>query len=420
MDDNELVVNPSAPEPQPTVDDRGLIELAQKRKAENARRKSEYRKIMSIVTILVLLIVGVLVGFYIYKSSKKTAPSAYVIKPTPTAQPTKAEPDPTRVTEWNIYKSDRIKVLIKKPIQTKVLESTNPALRVDIVFDKKNPEPVSGSETELGEGYIFRVTPLEVGIRDINSITQIKMDSFKLNCPTTSVFSEAKDELIDTIKARGFEIRNCNGDYLVHYIPRFGIYYEIVQYSKGDFGYRQKYRAILDEMLIAFNFYPEATSPLGPFKTFIDEGNKILFIHPNLDENCCELPKPPTNEAQKIVMLGNKATFKDSDHFDGLGVFLLSTGRGYDQFVEEQKRLLIEDYKVVKGVDPTVSQLDLTVGGKYRAIRLKGYSWRGNDLIYAEIPGGWGNRVLIFSVRNVSGASFEKTLTDILNTVQSY
>ncbi len=422
MEDNELYVTPNDTTPKAPVDDSGLIDLAKKRKEDAQRRHKEYKKFSRIIWLLILIIAAVFITFYIYKSGRKTAPSAYTVVPTPTKQPDKLDPDQTKISEWNIYKSDRIKVLIRKPYTSTVLESSKPALKVDVVYDKKNPNPTSGLEENLGEGFIFRVTPLDIGIRKIDSITQIKMDSFKVKCPTTAVFSEVKKDLVDTIDALGFEIRNCNGDYVVHYIPRFGIYYEIVQFSKGDFGYRQKYRATLDEMLKAFTFYPEATSPIGPFKTFIDETNRILFIHPNLDEKCCELPKPPVNEPSKVVMLGNKATYKDADHFDGIGLFVIGLGNngiGFDQFIEEQKRLLIEDYKVVKGEDPLVSQANIKVGD-YKATRLNGYSWRGNDLVYAEIPGGWGKRILIFSIRNISGSSFETTINDILSTVQAY
>ena len=109
-------------------------------------------------------------------------------------------------------------------------------------------------QENLKQGYIFRITPLNIGIRTIDRITEIKRDSFKSRCPTTAVFSEITSTLVDTVDARTFDIRNCNSDYKVYYSPRFNIYYEIAQIYKGDFGVRQKFKSTTDEIFISFKY----------------------------------------------------------------------------------------------------------------------------------------------------------------------
>ncbi len=421
MDENDLHVSPSQEPPKIPIDDSGLVELAQKRKDAALKKKTTFDKIYKVVKIAGLIFVLTFAAALTYKNINKTAPSNFNVNNT-TPTPTKAEENPNDVSSWNLYKSEKNKVFVKHPKDAVALESTNAALRLDVVYDKNNSAPTSGNETDLVEGFIFRVTPLDVGIRNIDSISQIKMESFKVKCPATAVFSQVRHNLVDSIDSRNFEIKNCNGDYIINYIPRFGIYYEIAQFYKGDFGYKQKYRATLEEMLRAFKFFPEATAPVGPFKTFVDEKNKILFIHANLDETCCDLPKPPITELITIINLGIKETYKDKDNFDGIGLFMKDLSYydgGLDRYVEDQKRLLVEDYKVITGVEPVTTVSEVQVG-KYRAFRLKGYSWRGNELVYLEVPGSYSSRMLIFSIRNISGESFETHVQQILSSLETY
>ena len=171
----------------------------------------------------------------------------------------------------------------------------------------------------------------------------------------------------------------------------------------------------------AFKLFPENEIPIGPFKTFVDDKNKISFKHPNLDETCCEATPPPLNELSTIVLLGDKTTFKDNNNFDGVGVYI-STNRyrssGFNNTIESQKKLLKEDYKVVRGYDAVTEDGPIKVG-KYDGVILKGYSWRGNDLIYVELPNQYSPRLIVFSIKNLTGEEFQKKVLDILSSFET-
>ena len=50
----------------------------------------------------------------------------------------------------------------------------------------------------------------------------------------------------------------------------------------------------------------------------------------------------------------------------------------------------------------------------------KGYSWRGNDLVYVDISNEDRNIFLIISVLNISGDSFTETFNTILRSFKFF
>ena len=409
--------------PQTPIDDRGLLELSQqKREQEIEKKRKRFRKWM-IVLKVILVFITLYIADRIYEVQKnKVSPPAFTVEQKPQEQAPPEDPyKNTDTTTWTLYRNQKIRVFIRHPSDATVIETEKPALRVDIIYDKNNLNPTEVNESSPSEGYIFRVTPLDVVIRTIDGVTQTKMESFKTKCPSAAIFSRANKTTISGLEARTFEILNCDGDYLVSYVQKFGIYFEIVQLYKGDFGYKQKYRAILEEILRAFKLFPENEIPIGPFKTFVDDKNKISFKHPNLDETCCEATPPPLNELSTIVLLGDKTTFKDNNNFDGVGVYI-STNRyrssSFNNTIESQKKLLKEDYKVVRGYDAVTEDGPIKVG-KYDGVILKGYSWRGNDLIYVELPNQYSPRLIVFSIKNLTGEEFQKKVLDILSSFET-
>lgn len=421
-------INPTSGIPQTTqnIDDAGLVELAERRKNEVEKKKKKFQKISNILKIAVAIIV--VVGgtwFYFYMRMPKVTP---INVENNNENNTNNNNSNTNNNEnnngdWGMYIGNEIRTNITYPKEAKVNFYDKPTPHAEVVYDPSSTNLSIINESNISSGYIFRVTPLNVGLRDTKSITEIKMQSYKLKCPATAQFSEVRDTNIGGVPAKTFDITNCDADYTISYLPRFQMYMEIFQMYKGDYGYRQKYKATTELLSSTLKFFAEDNGdPVGPFKTYINEGKKFLFLHPNLDENCCDTPAPPLNNLEKIVVLGDPKTYIDNNNFDGIGVY---TMRSYGEFgdlnqlVQQQKKQLIEDYRVVKGADPVTSDSEIKVG-KYRGIRLKGYSWRGNELIYTFLGNELDSYILVFSVKNVSGEEFDKKVEAILASLETF
>ncbi|OGC70226.1 hypothetical protein A2415_00965 [candidate division WWE3 bacterium RIFOXYC1_FULL_39_7] len=409
-------INPEQENNSNIIDDSGLIELAKKREEEIEQKRKKFNRIMFFAKIG-LLIIGILIAAYIiyWKSTPTPPPPDFKVEDKPEPLP---EPEP--LTEWTQHKDEGLKIFVKYPPESRLFTYDTPSNKVEIVYDSMADDFSTVTEENLKQGYIFRITPLNIGIRTIDRITEIKRDSFKSRCPTTAVFSEITSTLVDTVDARTFDIRNCNSDYKVYYSPRFNIYYEIAQIYKGDFGVRQKFKSTTDEIFISFKFFPEGeTLPEEPFKTYINEQLKFLFIHPNLDDTCCTIQGPPIQEARKEVVLVKPDTYVDQNTMDGLGVYIynLRAAQTFEAFISAQKQLLIEEYTVVRGVAPKTEDSAIMVG-QYESQMLKGYSWRGTYFVYTFIP--QKNIVIIFSIKSTT-PEFEKTiLEETLKTFETF
>ncbi len=420
MDENDLTTSPSLQPDTPKADDSRLLGLAEKKQQAIEKSRKAFQKVAKLLKIAGTIALLLLVVLFVIKKITQVSTPPYIVNNTQTNDWNNTPPDESK---WTIYKNDDLKVFIRYPNEASVIPSKSPALRVDVVHDRDNLYPTQTSEDNLTQGYIFRVTPLNVGIRDIDSITKIKLGSFKDKCPQTATFSDVKQTLVGTINSRTFEIKNCDADYIISYVPKFGIYYEVALIYKGDFGYRQRYRATLEEIQREFNFFPEGgTEPIGPFRTYVNEDRGFLVVHPNLDATCCDTPVPPAENISKIVVLGDRATYKNSDAQDALGIYvyqpyLFTT---FDTALERQKQYLVEDYKVVNGIDPVRTETEVTVG-KYRGVMLKGYSWQKNDLVYMQVP-NTQNRltIFVFSITNTSGADWDKKVLDILSSFEVF
>ncbi|RJR28249.1 hypothetical protein C4561_00100 [candidate division WWE3 bacterium] len=391
------------PEPK-KQEDIGLVELAKKREEEIEQKKKKFNKIMFAVKMVVLAIALLITAYIIYiKSIPTPPPPEFKVEDKPEVIP---EPEPAK--EWTQYKNEGLKIFVKYPPESEIYAYENPNNKIEIVYDSTAEDLSTVTEENLSQGYIFRITPLNIGIRTIDRITEIKRDSFKSKCPEAAIFSVISKTLVDEVDARTFDIKNCDSDYKVYYSPRFGIYYEIAQIYKGDFGVRQKYKSTTDEIFLSFKFFPEGEIlPEEPFKTFISEQMKFLFIHPNLDDTCCDIQAPPAQGARKLVVLAKPDTYVDLNQMDGIGVYTYYLSTDFDKFISEQKQLLIEEFKVVKGFAPDAQDVPVKLGN-IDAIMLKGYSWRGTDFVYAIMP----NKIMIiFSIKSTN-EEFEKTIIE--------
>jgi hypothetical protein len=396
------------------VEDLSLLDIAKRKEEEIKKKEKKFKKIMLIIKIVFLVVGLSLLAFVIYL---KTLP-AVPLPPVRIDNPPEELPKPDPTIEWTQYKDEGLKIFVKYPPESKLITYNTPSNKLEIVYDS-SVEDLSGvTEDNLNQGYIFRVTPLNIGIRTIERITEIKRDSFKTRCPTAALFTNISKTLVDTVDARTFDIKNCNSDYKVYYTPRFGIYYEIAQIFKGDFGVRQQYKSTTDEIFLSFKFFPEGgILPEEPFKTYINERDKFLFIYPNLDDTCCDIQAPPVIGIVKEVVLANKDTYVDINQMDGIGVFTYNLQKNFDAFLYDQKQLMIEEYKVVNGYAPEIEDLPFKLG-KIDAQLLKGYSWRGTNFIYAQIPKK--NIAIIFSIKSTNKEFEDKILNESLSTFETF
>lgn len=390
-----------------------LVDLAKVKKAEIKKKKKTFDKIiLGLKFLLIFIVLGVGAYFVLQKPEDTVVPKFIIEEPN-------VEPDDETDSEWNLYKDEGLKIFIKHPQEATVIKSeeTN---KLEVVFEKDSQDPNIITEKSLNQGYIFRVSPLNIALKDLDKITKIKLDSFKSKCPETASFGDISKTLLDTVAARNFTVSNCDVDYEVTYSPRFGIYYEILQIYKGDLGIKQQYKSITDEILLSFRYFPEDDETIiEPFQTYINERDKFLFKHPNFDSECCDFPKPTSQgNPVKIIVLGEKETFADKDNFNGFAVFVEKIGKeGYDSYLSIQKQSLKEDYSIVTGNQPITEDLNIKLGELEGAL-LKGYSWRGYNMIYLKLPRT--EKALILTIKNTTGEKFDETMRKVYESFEFF
>lgn len=369
---------------------------------EVEEKKSKFFKRVKIagLIILSLLILAVitLAGRFIYLKTKST----YVVneKPEPkdSTQVVIVNPEkPKEDDSWETFSNSNYKFSLQYPKDDILIFNKNNSgdtlLKIIYkdVIPKENP-----SGENLVKGYIVTVNPLELLQRDIDTVTNVKREYFKLNCPDSATITEKEGRKIDGIEGRGFKVTNCNSNYDVSYIPGDNYIYEIIKIYKGDLGFEQNYKSIVNQIEQTIDVKLDSENT-GPYLTYSD--NSISFEYPKtLDTSCCQVPQPPINRVQNII------TLAENDDSQAVGLFTSYSANGdLNSFVENQKVLLSDDYKVVKGTAPNGTEEEITIAGQ-RALVLSGYSWRGNDFIYLLYPNG--RNLLTISKTDISEDSF--------------
>ena len=432
MEDTTNTIQPdevnSANEPtqQEEVHEESLEELGAKREYQIKQKRIFFNKIKAVAIVLAITGIGLLVSYIIYERQRTTAPVRPVV-----IDDTPEEPKEPAST-WELHRDDNLKVFVKIPPEAKLFTHTAPS-KLEVVY-ARNEEDFSKINVEtLTDGYIFRITPLSLGARDLDKIVEIKRESFRIQCPSTAVISLAQDSLVDSINSKFFTVSNCNVDYIVSYVPRFGIYYEIAQIFRGDVGVGQQHRAKTQELLTSFRFFPEdSPKPYDPNITYFHEGYNFSIKYPdNMDTGCCDLqgPAEANNQAKgkdtgKLLVAAYLPTFKDKNNFDGFALFLQNVSSRqnttFGDYIAEQKQKLYEDYKVVTGNEPVGTEEDIQVG-KLTGHVLHGYHWQGSDIIFVDLSDGQRSKVyLSIVIKNVSGEEFTQVMNKILSTFEFY
>lgn len=422
MEDNAQT-KPVDNTPQPVIPNTNtthevLPEILEK-EAHIRKSKKRFNTIVYTIigTILFVIVLGILLSLvkYIQNKTKKSFE---------TKEEVKVESNVDISKTWANYNSDELRLALKYPDNTKLMEnkSYNGSIRnLEILYTPTNKENVNGDT--LTEGFVFRITPLNLTKNTLDDIATVKRESFSIECGEGVQMSAVRPDLIYGLDARTFDVRNCSGDFKVTYTKRFGIYYEITQLYRGDLGFRQQYKSTTEEMIKSLVFNAEDVIQEEPFKKFENKQYDLSFTYPKeLALDCCTLPEVTGTGTKKIVVLGAK----ESDTKYGVfGVFVTPNSDSasknyitYEDYVNNQKANLISDYKIANnGNEPTIVQEQMNINGKY-ALRFKGLSWRGNDLIFIKVTDEKDKvaRFYTLSVVNNIGTEFEDILQDILST----
>ena len=341
-------------------------------------------------------------------------------------EPQKPPEEPAKVDPESIveYSNDTLKISLERLYKTSLFEHFDqPEItkKIEIIYDKNNPGKDITVE-ELSEGYIFRISVFYTTLRKIDEIAQVKKESFIASCPKTATLSKTVVTQVDGVDARTFEVNNCGSDFKVTYVVKNGMNYEFSQIFKGNLGYRQAYKAETENILRSVKFYPEEKPEPGPTETYYNEKLKFSLDYPrSLSKDCCKATGPISKEAIELFTIGDENTYVDENNLDAITVYEDSNKEiNFDAYIEKQKTLLVDDYIVTMGESPKPEIRTMKVGDR-DAIMLRGYSWRGNDLIYLNISNNErASKILVISVKNISGESFANVTDEILKSFRFF
>lgn len=405
---------------QAPVIEESLEDIAKKKIQKIEKGRKIFNSIMLVVKILLLVLAAVAAGYFFLKKDPEEIVPGYNTtnntEPKPVEQP----------QEWTLHKDEGLKIFVQYPPESSLIKYDDPINKLEIIYEKSTEDFTTVTEKNLKQGYIFRVTPFNLSIRDLDKTAAIKRDSFLKRCPAGFTVTDVQGTLVDTIDSRTFEVFDCDADYRVTYTPRFGIYYEILQIYKGDVGIKQQYKSKTDEIFLSYRFFSEETPPPDPYTTFIDQKVGYQITHPNLDSSCCDIESPPAVDGIYIrhsLSLYDKDTYVDEKTFDGIQIYFIDYQDRYESFddlIRRQKETFTEDYKIATSTDPNFNEYNIKVGN-YGARRIDGISWKGNDFIYVDyIFENKFKRALVLVIKNTSGEEFKVIVQGIIDSFENY
>jgi hypothetical protein len=408
----------SDPEPQNTqnTDEIPVIVNVEERQKEIKRKKRKFMATLIIGGIVCLFLASVPVAINIYKT--------YFLKVKPIVQEIPDEnkkpqiPTVIDVSKLVQLNSDLLKISLEYLQQATLNESSdsvNQLKKLEIAFDKQDGQEKI-TEENLREGYIFRVTAFTPSERVLLDAAEVKKKAFITKCPSTAIFTKTSEVYVNSIKGFGFDIQNCGADYKLSYIPKSSVIYEFAQIYRGDVGYRQVYKAATNDILLSVRFYPDIADT-SPSETFTSLDKAFSFKYPKTFKSDCCTISALASFKPVLITLGDSTNLIDKNNFDGFAVQMDDyRSGGTDAYLDTQRKTLIDDYIVVKGEAPTLSETSIKVGDK-DAVLLKGYAWNGNDVIYVPLIKDYNSgRVLIISVKNISGEDFDLKMDEILKS----
>lgn len=289
-----------------------------------------------------------------------------------------------------------------------------------VVFGGTNQKGQIVEDSDLNDGYIFRVSAFpNVQNKNLNNIAIQKRNSMLIKCPETARFSNIETTEIVGAETKYFDITNCDQNYIYSFVIKGDTLYELVQIYKGDIGYDQFYRKTTDEIVDRFKFTNIiAPSPKETWAVFDSRRQSFLFRYPKeLDSTCCTIDGPISSTANKLIVLadGDSVITTKSRGYNGFGLFEDRNldNLTFEEYLENQRRLLRENYKIVIGrASPETKEHIVSVGG-VDGVLLEGYAWWG-DILFIPIPDS--KEIIIFSVTEVNDGEMDSLFNEILST----
>jgi len=335
--------------------------------------------------------------------------------PTPEEEPAK---------QWKSFTTSQHGITFSYSVEA-YLEKSNPFSQdspvYKAIFRGKRQDEGLITETNLSDGYIFKVTVnTNPENRSLLDLTQNKKSSFAFNCPDLAEISDITATKIDGLAAQTFSVINCNSDFKVTFVVSKNFVYEIDQIFRGDIGFKQKYETDTDEIVLSLKIDRELPPPEDPIVTFASTAHGFSFMHPRFNTECCQVPSPIygnfLNTGRFHFVDTSLGVPEKNKPFDGFGIFVDINGgetpMPFETYLDNEKKALLEDYRIITGRNPDESEEKIKIGG-VEAVLLKGYAWWG-DVIMLQIPNT--SRVMLISKTEFLPGSFRDVFNDIMNS----
>ncbi|HXK52544.1 hypothetical protein H6802_00250 [Candidatus Nomurabacteria bacterium] len=400
--------------------------------ATTTSKNKPSRRIFSFMpnrTLYVFLLISfVVIGLgsslvYLYNNSS-LQPGA--VEPLPTENPetpvvieTPSKPDP----DWKTYVNREYEFQIDYPKETLFkLPSDMAAQSVTytITYAGEKQDEAITTATDISDGYLVKITMYKNVLNtDLAQIALNKRSGYLSLCPATAEYGDIKDAVISGEPAKTFVVDNCNVNYVETFLIKGSNMYEIAQAYRGDVGFKQRYQAQTDLIREAFKF----TNIIAPEPK--DTWTKIVHGNPELavsypsdwDDTCCNLRGPIAGEVTKYFVAVDPLSIGEDDQavFNGLAAYSLTlkNDETYESFMAEQKELLKEEYRVVVGIEPEVSDETFEVNG-FVWTHLTNYAWWG-EIYFSYISDS--NRVVVLVKSEEVPGKLDEVFSELLETV---
>lgn len=366
----------------------------------------------SILTLILLTVIAT------YINSRREPPVVAPLNPV-VEKPPVIEPDVVELNnrqfEFTFFYPREAELIEENPFSLDpssytVLYSRLPHTETDI------------TEENLREGYIFRVIVNKVeNDTSLLELSEAKKRYYSGFCPESATLSEIEEIKINEFDATTFLIKDCNGELKHTFTVRNKKVFELVEFHKGDLGYKERYGTTLSDIYNSFELTNKNEPlPSENWITYLNKDAVISFKHPDMDEKCCNIAGPILLEGQvqdehviKIVAFGERGTPSLTDKpFNGLAVYQVfkPTDLSFEDYVEKQKQLLAENYSVIIGKTTEGKTKDVLVGSK-KGVLLENFAWWG-DLIFVNTD----NYFLVIAQTEKSPNDFNDVFGEILTT----
>src|SRR3989344_1241907 len=382
------------------------------KQAENlpTKRRME-KKVIVAVVMLVIMVTGSVVLTIAVKDYQDRVGESQT--------PPFTAADDRKLSSKTRYENSYLNFALAYPNEAKVKEpaskDANPTI-YKIVYLGKNQLKPNPQETEINDGYIFKVVAHKnLSNVDIKSLAKEKLTTYTLSCPDLATISKLETKILNAKAAYEFEVLDCKVNYKESFVFDRGTVFELVQIYRGDLGFKQAYKSKEQEILDSFEFINIPSDEIK-WVAALFHNPSFTINQPGLNNKCCSFISNLPGVPSRLVMLGDPASKVDAKLFDGFAVFYErnKAKKSFDEYLAEQKRLLIEDYRVVVGRNPsTIVEEKIKIGG-VDAVSIKGYSWWAPQIVYLPAPEKQGFLVIVKN--EASPGSFTENFNRILDS----